>query len=79
MFYILTGHAYLKKKNRVGQKEVYSCEYAKHRVYSCIIIYYCVVFHMKNCKRTVVPPCISSHIRVVIARDEEGKWKGDKW
>jgi hypothetical protein len=24
---------------RGGQKWVYSCEYAKHRVYSCIIIY----------------------------------------
>ena len=24
---------------RVGQKQVYSCEYAKHRAYTCIIIY----------------------------------------
>ena len=26
-------------KHREGQKQVYSCEYTKHRVYSCSIIY----------------------------------------
>ena len=41
---------------RGGQKWVYSCEYMKHRVYSCTIIYlfiylfiYCI-FHTNNSK-----------------------------
>jgi len=33
---------------RGGQKLVYNCEYTKHRVYSCIIIYlfiyYCIIY-----------------------------------
>ena len=41
----------------VGQKQVYSCEYAKHTIYSCniIIINYCIIFHMNNCKSTFAP------------------------
>ena len=39
----------------VGQKYVYCCEYTKHRIYSCVTIYYCVVFHTNNCKRTIAP------------------------
>ena len=42
----------------VRLKEVPSCEYAQHRVYSCIIIYsHCIIFHTNNCKTTFVPPC----------------------
>ena len=36
-------------------QKVYSCEYAK--VYSCIIIDYCIIFHT-NCKPTFAPLCI---------------------
>ena len=37
---------------RLGQK------YAKQRVYSCIVINYCILFHVSNCKPTFASPCI---------------------
>ena len=36
-------------KYRGGQKEVYICEYMKHRISSCIIINYFIIFHTNNC------------------------------
>ena len=45
---------------RGGQKQVYSCEYVKHRVYSCIIIYYYyIIFHTNKFKPTFTHHCIS--------------------
>jgi hypothetical protein len=32
-----------------GQKQVYSCEYAKHGVYSCIIIYLLLYYLSSMC------------------------------
>ena len=40
----------------MGQKEIYSCEYAKHRVYS--FINYGTILHTNNYKPTFAPPCI---------------------
>ena len=42
---------------RVWQKQIFCCEYAKHKAYS-FIIYYCIIFHTNNCKPIFVPPCI---------------------
>lgn len=33
---------------RVGQRQIDVVKYVKHRVGSCVIIYYCVVFHVNN-------------------------------
>ena len=44
--------------HRGGPKEVYSYEYVKHGVCSCII-YYCAISHMNNCTPTFAPPCLS--------------------
>ena len=42
-----------------GGKSRFISVYAKHRVYSGVIINYCIIFHMNNHKPTFVPPCIS--------------------
>lgn len=33
---------------RVGQRQIDVVKYVKHRVGSCVVIYYCVVFHVNN-------------------------------
>ena len=38
------------------EKVALQCEYTKHSVYSCIIIYYYIIFHKNNHKPTFPNP-----------------------
>ena len=68
-FYSLLCFPFVTKKNfkhiqkqakyRVGQKQVYHYEYIKQFIVVLLLMNYCIVFHMNNCKPTLVSPYIT--------------------
>ena len=57
---------------RVGQKQVYSCEYSKQFILILLFINYYVILQMNNCKPTLAPFCIC--LWLIISLDVHGSF-----